>query len=26
VWHLSGGKAISFLQHVDSARVRELIK
>lgn len=25
VWQLSGGKATSFLQHVDSARVRELI-
>mgnify|MGYP001816160539 CR=1 FL=1 len=25
VWTLSGGKATAFLQHVDSARVRELI-
>ena len=26
IWQLSGGKAVSFLQHVDSARVRELIE
>lgn len=26
VWTLVDGKAISFLQHVDSARVRELIE
>lgn len=26
VWTLAGGKATSFLQHVDSATVRELIK
>lgn len=26
VWTLAGGKAISFLQHVDTAKVRELIK
>jgi len=25
VWTLSGGKATAFLQHVDSARVRDLI-
>ena len=26
VWKLADGKAISFLQHVDTARVRELIE
>jgi len=26
VWTLAGGKAVSFLQHVDTARVRDLIK
>ena len=26
VWTLADGKAISFLQHVDTARVRELIE
>jgi ketosteroid isomerase-like protein len=26
VWTLSGGKATAFLQHVDTAMVRELIK
>ena len=26
IWQLSDGKAVSFLQHVDSARVRELIE
>jgi ketosteroid isomerase-like protein len=26
VWTLADGKAISFLQHVDSAKVRDLIK
>ena len=26
VWKLAGGKAVSFLQHVDTARVRELIE
>jgi hypothetical protein len=26
VWTLADGKAISFLQHVDSAKVRELIE
>ena len=25
VWTLAGGKAISFLQHVDTAKVRDLI-
>ena len=25
VWTLAGGKAIAFLQHVDTAKVRELI-
>ena len=26
VWTLAGGKAISFLQHVDTAKVRDLIE
>jgi hypothetical protein len=26
VWTLADGKAIAFLQHVDTAMVRELIK
>jgi hypothetical protein len=26
VWTLAGGKAVTFLQHVDSAKVRDLIE